>query len=127
MYQQNITTIPQLNNLIISTYFLAFIVTFAMLTLAFLICNLIPWHGGSHDRSFITRRWIYGIIGILGFILFFIYNYFFVVQKMKNVVFQSRFMLSNIICSVIILLLYLLLGLGLMKIMRKSKFGSILG
>ncbi len=122
-----INTLPQLNSLMTNTYIFAVIVAVVALILAMLIANLIPFQGGKYDRSYITRRIWCLVIWFVAVAGFFIYNNFIVMEKIKNVAFQSKFMTCIAISCVIILLLYGLLGFILMKVFRKSKFGSILG
>ena len=122
-----INTLPQLNSLITNTYILAIIVSMVALALAILVAKLIPFQGGQFDRSHITRRiWII-IFWVASAAFFFLYNNFIVMQKIKNIAFQSKFMTCIFISCIIIIALYGIVGFTIMKLFRKSHFGSILG
>jgi len=122
-----INTLPQLNNLITTTYIFAVITGVLILLLAILIAKLIPWKGGVPDRSYLKRRVWFIILWFASVAGFFLYSNFIVMEKIKNVAFQSKFMTCIVASCIIILVLYGLLGFVIMKIIRKSKFGSILG
>ena len=127
MKQNLISTLPQLNSLMINTYIFAAIIAIIGLFIVILIAYLIPFEGGKQDRSYIKRRIWFVVIWIFSIIGFFLYNNFVVMGKIKNVAFQSKFMTCIAISLLIIFLLYGVLNIILMKIFRKSKFGSILG
>ena len=56
MKDELIKTLPQLKGLMTNTYIFAVIAAVIAVLLAMLIANLIPYHGGEVDRSYIKRR-----------------------------------------------------------------------
>jgi hypothetical protein len=122
-----ITNVPQLDSLIINTYIMAVVIVIIAILLSVVIIKLIPWEGGSNDKSYLKRRTSFVIIWVLSIVFFFIYNYFFELDKMTNVAFRSTFGYHIAIGCASILLLYGIVGFVIMKLFRKSKYGSMLG
>lgn len=104
----------------------AAIVGVVALGFSFLVASLIAYKGGN-DRSYITRRIWYVIIGLAAVAFFYIYNDFFVKPNITNVGWQSMFSDTNFISIFINLGVYLVGGIILMFTFRHKKFGSILG
>lgn len=122
----NIVNINQLNQLMNSTMIYAVIVFLLAILVAFIICSLIPWQGG-HDKSYIKRRVVYIVIGILAVLGFWLYNDLVVLDTIKNAGFQNMFKACNLKCIGITFIGYILVGVIIMFSFRHSKFGSILG
>ena len=72
-----ITTLPALQSLQDETMVYAAIVGAVALGFSFLVASLIAYKGGN-DRSYITRRIWYVIIGLAAAVVFYIYNDLFV-------------------------------------------------
>lgn len=121
-----ITTLPALQSLQDETMVYAAIVGVAALALSVLACSLVAWQGGN-DRSYITRRIWYGVIGIAAAAGFYLYNDLVVKPDINNAGWQSMFSDTNLMCLGIDLGIYLVVGIILMFCFRHSKFGSILG
>lgn len=126
MAQQNVVTIQHLNKLQDETYIYAVIVAVVAFALSFFIANLIP-HEGGDDRSYIKRRVEYIIILFLQASGFFIYNAYFVSNKIINPGFQNMFDKTNFKCLGVTIVVYLVVSLIVMLCFRRSKYGSILG
>lgn len=108
------------------TMIYAVIVFLSALAVSFAICSLIPWQGG-HDRSYVTRRWVFGIAGVVSALGFWAYNDLFVATSIRNAGFQNMFEACNMRCLAITIGGYLACGVTVMLLSRHSKFGSILG
>lgn len=121
-----ITTLPALQSLQDETMFYAVIVGAVALGLSFLVASLVAYRGGN-DRSYITRRIWYVIIGFVAAAGFYVYNDLVVKPDITNAGWQSMFSNTNLICIGINLGVYIIGGVILMFIFRHKKFGSILG
>jgi hypothetical protein len=124
---KKIETIKQLDALIGNTYVYAIIIAIAAVVIAFVISSLIKWGGGRNDASHIKRRVWYIIVGILAPIGFFLYNTLYVSKYITKAPLQAKFSTANILAILIVLGVYIVLGIVTMFIMRRSKWGSILG
>lgn len=120
-----ITTLPQLEALQNSTMIYAVISALIALLIAFIISFIIKYQGGQ-DKSYITRRIWFIVIGIVSAAGFYLYNVV-VKGQIVNAGFKSMFVETNITCIGILLGIYFVLGILIMFIFRNSKFGSILG
>ena len=112
-----ITTLPQLEALQNSTMIYVVISALIALLIAFIISFIIKYQGGQ-DKSYITRRIWFIVIGIVSAAGFYLYN---------DLVVKGQFVETNITCIGILLGIYFVLGILIMFIFRNSKFGSILG
>jgi len=121
-----ITTLPALQSLQDETMVYAAIVGAVALGLSFLIASLVAYKGGD-DRSYITRRIWYIIIGLVAAAGFYVYNDLVVKPDITNAGWQSMFSDTNLICIGINLGVYIVGGIILMFVFRHKKFGSILG
>ena len=121
-----ITTLPALQSLQDETMVYAAIVGAVALGLSFLVASLVAYRGGN-DRSYITRRIWYVIIGFVAAAGFYVYNDLVVKPDIKNAGWQSMFSDTNLICIGINLGVYIIGGVILMFVFRHKKFGSILG
>lgn len=120
-------TIAKLNSLVSTTYVYAVIIALVAIGIAIIIAKLIPFQGGSHDSSYITRRIWFIITGIIAFISFFLYNQLVVQNEICKAPLKSKFSNCNVISVITIVLIYLIISFIIMKAFRKSKFGTILG
>lgn len=121
-----VTTMPQLNALQTHTYVYAAICVVLALAFSMLVAALIPFQGGK-DKSYIKRRIAYIVIGLIEVIAFFVINDLAVKGHIVKAGMQSMFMRTNLICLSITIGGYVVLGLIIMLLFRRSKFGSILG
>jgi hypothetical protein len=121
-----ITTLPALQSLQDETMVYAAIVGAVALGLSFLVASLVAYRGGN-DRSYITRRIWYVIIGFVAAASFYVYNDLVVKPDITNAGWQSMFSDTNLICIGINLVVYIIGGVILMFVSRHKKFGSILG
>lgn len=121
-----ITTLPALQSLQDETMVYAAIVGAVALGLSFLAASLVAYKGGD-DRSYITRRIWYVIIGLAAAAGFYVYNDLVVKPDITNAGWQSMFSDTNLICIGINLGVYIVGGVILMFVFRHKKFGSILG
>ena len=121
-----ITTLPALQSLQDETMVYAAIVGAVALGLSFLVASLVAYKGGD-DRSYITRRIWYVIIGLVAAAGFYVYNDLVVKPDITNAGCQSMFADTNLISSGINLGVYIVGGIILMFVFRHKKFGSILG
>lgn len=120
------TTFSDVQSLQDETMVYAAIVGAVALSFSFLVASLIAYKGGN-DRSYITRRIWYVIIGLAAAVIFYIYNDLLVKPNITNVGWQSMFSETNFISIFINLGVYLGGGIILMFTFRHKKFGSILG
>jgi len=121
-----ISTIQQLNELMTTTYILSVVCAIIFIALAIAVSSMIPWQGGSQDRSFLKRRIWFIVLGCIVFVGFFCYNYFIVIPRIPNVAFKSNFMKCNGVSVGIIVGAYFIFSFIIMKVFPKSKFGSII-
>ena len=121
-----ITTLPALQSLQDETMVYAAIVGAVALGLSFLVASLVAYRGGN-DRSYITRRIWYVIIGFVAAAGFYVYNDLVAKPDITNAGWQSMFSDTNLICIGINLGVYIIGGVILMFVFRHKKFGSILG
>lgn len=124
---KEIENISQLNALITNTYVYAIILSIIALVLAYVIANIIKYQGGKKDKSNVKRRVWFIIIGIVIPILFYLYNYMFILSNIARPPLQARFLSTNLITSLLILFVFFAVGLITMVFLRRSKWGSIMG
>ncbi|MCF0235546.1 MAG: hypothetical protein HUK09_02320 [Bacteroidaceae bacterium] len=122
----NIVSLHQLNQLISTTYVYAVVVFVAALALSFVVATLVPWQGGK-DKSYVTRRVAFILIGIVSVLGFWLYNDLVVASDIRNAGFVNMFKSCNLKCLGITAGGYVVVGLIVMACFRNSKFGSILG
>jgi hypothetical protein len=113
--------------LIGETYIYAIIVAIVALVLAYIIANIINWQGGKNPTCHITRRIWYIVIGLVATISFFLYNALYVSSYITKPPLQAKFSNANILATLAVLGMYVGVGIITMQIMRRSKWGSILG
>ncbi len=121
-----ITTLPALQSLQDETMVYAAITGAVALALSVLVASLVAYKGRD-DRSYITRRIWYVIIGLVAAAGFYVYNDLVVKPDITNAGWQSMFSDTNLICIGINLGVYIVGGIILMFVFRHKKFGSILG
>lgn len=119
-----VTTVQQLEALKQTTLVWAVIIFVVAFAVSFLVATLVPYKGGK-DTSYIARRIFYIIIGVLAAAGYWIYNFLVAIPAIKNPGFQSQFSQTNLVSAVIIVLGYVVLGLLVACIFRRSKFSTI--
>lgn len=121
-----IRTPLELQSLQDETMVYAAIIGAVALSLSFIVASLIPYKG-CNDRSYITRRIWYVIIGLTAAAVFYIYNDLIVKPDITKAGWQSMFSDTNLFCIGINLGVYFVGGIIIMFVFRHKKFGSILG
>jgi Na+-driven multidrug efflux pump len=124
---RKVETLKQVQALIGDTYMYAVIVAVAALVLAFAIANLIKYSGGKNSVDHIKRRVWYIIIGVITPIVFFLYNNLYVSDYITKAPLKAQFSTANITATLEVLGIYAAAGALTMLLMRRSKWGSILG
>lgn len=124
---RQIATLSQLHDLQNSTWIYAIAVCFIAIAIAYLVSNMIAWQGGN-DKSYVKRRVWWVIIGFVAGLGFWIYNDVVNVHRIVNVGFKHMYSQTNLLCLLVVLLVYFGISLLIMAtLFRKAKFGSILG
>ena len=124
---RQIATLNQLQDLQNSTWIYAIAVCFIAIAIAYLVSNMIAWQGGN-DKSYVKRRVWWVIIGFVAGLGFWIYNDVVNVHRIVNVGFKHMYSQTNLLCLLVVLLVYFGISLLIMAtLFRKAKFGSILG
>lgn len=97
------------------------------LALAIAIAFIINWR--SDRRDFITRRIWFIVIGLVAPVCYWLYNMTAIAtpERIPNPGFRSMFEETNLYVLIASLVIYFVVGLGLMLGFRNTKFGSILG
>lgn len=120
-----VRTPKQLEALNMTTYIFAAIFALAFLLVAAVISNLIKY-GRGNDKDVMKRKLVFWVMGVLGFISLFLYNFFLVSPTIKSNL-QGKFGTTNIIACVIVFVTYVILGLVISKIMKRGKLGNWFG
>jgi hypothetical protein len=120
-----IRTLPQLQAAQNEAWIGGLIVTAAAVAIAVAVAFMINWK--SNRRCYITRRIWFIVIGLLAPIAFWLYNLLEVSPNISNQGFQSMYESTIVYVTCVSLLLYFIVGVGLMFAFRTTKFGSILG
>lgn len=118
---QRIATLSQLKELQNETIVYAMIVSCLAIFIAIVTSNLIAYRGGN-DRSFIKRRVLYLIIGLIAAFGFYIYNDLIVAQRIANAGFKSMFSTTNLTCLAITIVGYIITGVIIMYKGQKKTY-----
>lgn len=121
-----ITTLPQLQQLQTDTYIYSAIILLVAFGVAFILANMVPYKGGN-DRSYITRRVLFVIVGLVAGLGYWVYNQATVMACIRNAGFKNQFGTTTYYSLALILLGYVAVSVLVMCLSRYSKFGSILG
>lgn len=121
-----VTTIQQLNSLVSTTYVYSVATALVAVALVFLFTSLIPWEGGA-DKSYVKRRWVLVIMGLLAFFGFYLYGDLVILPRIKNSGFQAMYSNKLLLASLLELVVYVASSFVLMLVLRNGKFGSMLG
>jgi hypothetical protein len=114
----------QLEELANETYMFAAIAAVILVGVSWLVANLIKWEGGRDPKDAGKRRAAFFVIWFLGGAAFFLYNMFLVAEKVAPNL-QSKFSRVNYLSTVLVFVVYLLVGFVLSKLMKNSKYGTI--
>lgn len=121
-----ISTIEQLGAQQSFTVTAAFLVVLVFVFISWFVASfMIPYEGGR-DRSYVKRRWAFGIIGLIAVIGFYLCNEWFVMPDIIKPGLQSDFEETNQKCLFITSLGYLIVGVILMFLCKDKKYGTIL-
>jgi len=124
---RNIDSVLQLKSLIAQTYMYSIIFAIIALVVAFIIALLIKFQGGKNPKDHITRRIWFIVIGVITPIMFFLYNALYVSTYIMRSPLKARFTMANIYSTLALLGIYVIIGILTMLIMRRTKWGTILG
>jgi uncharacterized membrane protein len=124
---RKIDTLKAVQALIGQTYMYAVIIAIVALVLAYIIANIINFQGGKNPTDHITRRIWYIVIGLVATVAFFLYNALYVISYIEKSALQGKFSTANILATIVLLGVYVIVGILTMLMMRRSKWGSILG
>lgn len=119
-----VTTIQQLATLKQETLVYAVVVMIVALLVSFIIATLIPYKGGK-DNSYIARRVVAILCCVFSALGYWIYNQTVVMGTIKNVGFKSQFATTNLLTLLITVLGFVLVGLLVAIVFKKSKFATI--
>lgn len=119
-----VTTVPQLKELQQNAIMYAIIVAIAAFALSFLVATLIPYQGGK-DKSYVTRRIFFIVIGVIAGIGYFLFNKLVVADCIKNQGFVSQYGTTTIIGTAIVVGIFVILGLLVALLFRRSKFATV--
>jgi drug/metabolite transporter (DMT)-like permease len=121
----HIRTVRQLEALVSETYTLAVIVFILFLGIAMLIANTIAYEGGKNPTDPAKRRTWFILLGVSAPVLFFLFNYLYIKHSIENPALQTKFTTTNVTATILVLILYFLVGFLLSKVLKNSKFGTV--
>ncbi|MBR3724891.1 MAG: hypothetical protein IKN11_05815 [Bacteroidales bacterium] len=119
-----ITTIQKLESLQGSTYVYAVIAMLVAFSISVIVAQMIAYQP-RNDRSYVRRRLWSAIICVVFALGFWLYNQLVVIGTITKMPLQDKFAMTNLLCLVIIVIGYALLGLIGSLVFRKSKFATI--
>ncbi len=114
----------QLEDLAYETYLFAVITAILFVGISWIVSKLIKWEGGRDPKDAGKRRAAFFIIWFVAIAAFFLYNKFVVADKVAPNL-QSQFSLTNYISTLIVAVVYLVVGFVLSKVLKNSKYGTI--
>lgn len=124
MYE-NSYTIKTLPGLLTNTYILAVVLALIFVGISILIASLIAYEGGKNPRDPFKRRVWFWILAAVCPTVFFLWNMLYVNNLVKGAPAQSDFLLHNGIATGLALAFYVLVGILLSKLMKRSKYGTL--
>ncbi len=123
--ETKIRNIRELESLQSETYVLALATVFIFLGLSLLVAQSIAYEGGKNPQDASKRRMWFFVLGAIAFLLFFMYNYFYVKSTILNAALQAKFTDTNLMATLVVVISYFLLGFVLSKVLKNAKFGTI--
>lgn len=124
---RRIDALKEVQALIGETYMYAVIVALVALLVAFIIAYIVKFQGGKDPEDHIVRRIWFIVIGLVSPISFFLYNALYVSSYIAKAPLLAMYSNANIIGTIIVLMVYVIVGIISMLIMPRTKWGSILG
>lgn len=121
-----ISTIQQLQAQVSTTYIMAIICAGVCILLSIGIASMIPYSPGAKDKSFVKRRVWYMILGFAATAIFFFINYFVVLDRIKAPALKAKYLNGLSISTILMIASYVIVGLIIMLVFNKTKYGSIL-
>jgi uncharacterized membrane protein len=118
-----VRTPRELDELTLQTYVAGAIVGAIFLLLAATIAQAIKFEGGANPKDPRKRRLCFWFLMIASFAAFFLYNLFAVAPTVSTNL-QGRFMTTNVIGSVIVIVTYVVGGFVLSKIFSTGKLAN---
>ena len=117
----------ELSALITNTYILAVVAALAAVGLAMLISKMIAYEGGKNPQDAKRRKIWFWVVGIAAAAAFFVYNFFFVSEKIAPVpALRDEFNVCTAISTAVTLLIYVFIGFVLSRFVCKNgKFGTV--
>jgi hypothetical protein len=123
---RKIDALKQVEALIGETYMYAVIIAVAAVVVAYIIARVIKY-GGKNSTDHLKRRVWFIIIGLATPSAFFLYNAMYVSSFITKAPLQAKFSTANILSTLMLLGIYIVVGIVTMFMLRRSKWGSILG
>lgn len=120
-----IKTIQQLHQAQADAWVYGMIVCGIALALAIVIAFIVPFR--SDFKDYVTRRVCFILAGLVFPAAYWLYNMQVIVPKISNPGFKSMFEKTNLTVLLASIGAYFIIGIVLMLVFRKTKFGSILG
>ena len=114
----------QIDGLIVKTYIMAVIFGIIMLGVAILFSNLIKIDPSPNASDAKKRRVVFWVIAVLSPVLFYLYNFFIVMQTINRGPAQNMFQAPAAISSVVALITVIALGFILSKSFKGKKIGN---
>jgi len=124
---KKIESVKECQALIGDNYMYAVIIALLAVVLAFGIANMIKYEGGRNPKDHIKRRMWFIVTGITFAIAFFMYNSLYVSNFISKGPCLAQFKTANILATLVLLGAYAALGIITMLLLRRSKWGTILG
>lgn len=124
MYK-NSYTLKTLDGLITNTYILAIIVAIIFIVVSMLVANMIAYEGGKAPQDAKKRKVWFFVLGTFSTIVFFLWNFFHVSGLVKGAKAQDDFLMHNAIATGVTLVVYIIIGVIVSKLMKRSKYGTI--
>lgn len=109
---------------ITETYIVAIIFIALFIAITMLISNLIKFEGGTNPKDPGKRRMWFWVLAILAPITFFLYNFLMVIPMVKTGPAMNKFFMHVPIASVLVLVVYIIIGFVLAKMMSRGKIGN---
>ena len=124
MYDKSYT-LKSLEGLAANTYILAIVVALAFVGISILVSNAIAYQGGKKPKDATKRRIWFWLLSPMASASFFLWNYLYVLELVKGTPAKSKFLAHNASATVVVLLLYIIVGFVLSKLMTKQKYGTL--
>lgn len=121
----NTYTLKTLSGLLTTTYVSAVVLAIIFIAVSILVANMVAYEGGKNPKDARTRKIWFWVLAAINTIFFFLWNLLYVAEKVKGKPAKSEFMMHNGIATGVTLVVFIVLGIALSKLMKKSKYGTI--